>query len=166
MEAIYIPQLLKAPQKTEEIQFQELISGLETLTPVRGRLVITHCGSYIEVSTVAETIVTLVCDRCLQQYNHRLSIDTSELIWLDENAENFDKVPVEREVSLEDLSESLPPNGYFYPEVWLYEQLCLATPVRKLCSQDCQQPAAATAKEPLIDSRWASLADLKGKLSQ
>ena len=72
MEAIYIPQLLKAPQKTEEIQVQEFIDGLESLTPVRGKMAVVHRGNYLEVSVQAETIITLTCDRSLQQYNHRL----------------------------------------------------------------------------------------------
>ena len=36
MDAIYIPQLTKAPERTEEIQVNEFLPGLETLTPVRG----------------------------------------------------------------------------------------------------------------------------------
>lgn len=165
MEAIYIPQLLKAPQNTEEVLFQESIADLDTLTPVRGRMIVTHCGSYLEVAIVADAIVTLTCDRCLQQYNHRLSLDTSELIWLDINGER-EKIPAEREVSLEDLSESLHLEGYFYPNDWLYEQLCLAMPMRQLCSEDCQQPAGKADREPLVDSRWASLAALRENLSQ
>ena len=38
MDAIYIPQLTKAPERTEEIQVKEFLPGLETLTPVRGRV--------------------------------------------------------------------------------------------------------------------------------
>ena len=162
MEAIYIPQLLKAPQKTEDIQLQEFVAGLKTLTPIRGRMVVTHGGSYLEVATTAETIVTLTCDRCLQQYNHRLSIDTSELIWLDQTDEQ--DIPLEREVKWEDLSETLEPNGYFQPNVWLYEQLSLAMPMRQICSQDCQKPAVAV-EQPTTDSRWQTLAALKNQLS-
>ena len=162
MEAIYIPQLLKAPQKTEDIQLQEFVAGLKTLTPIRGRMVVTHGGSYLEVAATAETIVTLICDRCLQQYNHRLGIDTSELIWLAQTDEQ--NIPLEREVKWEDLSETLDPNGYFQPDVWLYEQLSLAMPMRQLCSQDCQKPAVAV-EQPTTDSRWQTLAVLKNQLS-
>ena len=162
MEAIYIPQLLKAPQKTEDIQLQEFVAGLKTLTPIRGRMVVTHGGSYLEVATTAETIVTLTCDRCLQQYNHRLSIDTSELIWLDQTDEQ--DIPLEREVKWEDLSETLDPKGYFQPNEWLYEQISLAMPMRQLCSQDCQKPAVAV-EQPTTDSRWQTLAALKNQLS-
>jgi uncharacterized protein len=137
MEAIHIPWLLKLPEQTEVIQVNEFLADLETLTPVRGRLQVTHQGNYLEVSVQAETIITLTCDRCLQQYNHRLTLEASELVWLDESADQPDYGPLERETPLEDLVETLPPQGDFQPTAWLYEQLCLAIPPRKLCDQQC-----------------------------
>ena len=167
MENIYIPQLLKAPNRIRKIILDDLISGLETLTPVRGNLAVRHGGNFLEISVKAETIVTLVCDRCLQNYNHRLVIDTSELIWLEAARFDLDRLPLEREVSIEDLSETLPPNGHFAPEQWLYEQFSLAMPLRRLCGEDCQGGATTTSNsEELVDSRWASLASLKEQLSQ
>ena len=167
MEAIYIPQLLKAPERKEEIKFYEPISGLDTLTPVKGLMSVRHGGTFLEVLAQAETIVTLTCDRCLQNYNHRLSVDTSEIIWLEEQKVTADSFLSEKEVSLEDLSETLPPNGYFKPDVWLYEQLSLAMPMQKVCGPDCQgadSPKKIT--EPSVDSRWSSLAALKEHLSE
>jgi uncharacterized protein len=165
MQPIHIPQLLKAPNRTQTILLEDFIPTLKTLTPIRGRMVIRHGGTFLEISLQAETIITLTCDRCLKQYNHRLAIDTSEIIWLDENANQEDGKP-EREVPIEDLSEKLAPNGYFQPETWLYEQLCLAFPLRQLCDENCQQPATiASATDTPIDSRWASLASLKDQLS-
>ena len=58
MEAIYIPQLTKAPERTEVIPVEEFIAGLETLTPVRGQVRVHHQVNYLEVSGKAETIVT------------------------------------------------------------------------------------------------------------
>jgi uncharacterized protein len=164
MKSIYIPQLLKAPKKKEEITIEESLSDLVTLTPVRGRIIVRHCGNYLDVSVRAETIVTLTCDRCLGNYNHRLSLDTSEIIWLEDPSVQNNSDLAEKEVQLEDLSETLPPNGYFDPNSWLYEQLCLAMPVRQLCEgENCEPPVTPTAPEsqPPLDSRWATLASLK-----
>lgn len=86
MEAIYIPQLTKAPEQTAVIEVQEFLSDLETLTPIRGLMRVQHHGNYLEVSAQAEAIITLTCHRCLQQYNHRLLLDTAEMIWLDESS--------------------------------------------------------------------------------
>lgn len=165
MEAIHIPWLLKLPEQTNEIQVNELIAGLETLTPVRGRLKVRHQGNYLEVSAQAETIITLTCHRCLQQYNHRLKLDASELVWLDESANQPDDGPLERETALDDLVETLPPQGYFQPDTWLYEQLCLAIPPRQLCDQQCpgiQVTDTETASPK--DRRWEALEALKRQL--
>lgn len=165
MEAIQIPQLLKAPDRTKAITIDESISGLETLTPVKGTIEVTHGGTYLEVRAKAETIVTVICDRCLANYNHRLSVDTCEIIWLEARVESHRSL--ERETTLEDLSENLPPWGDFEPESWLYEQLSLAMPMRQLCGKECPGTAEieSDSSNAQIDSRWANLATLKEKLS-
>lgn len=166
MQAIYIPHLLQAPNKTQTILLDDFIPGLETLTPVRGKMRVRHGGTFLEVGLSVETIVTLTCDRCLQQYNHRLVLNTSELIWLDKDAEIPQNYPAEREVNWEDLSETLSPEGHFDTSGWLYEQLSLGMPLRQLCGKDCQQPSVKQEEtHELIDSRWSSLADLKQQLS-
>ncbi len=163
MKSIYIPQISQAPERKVEIIIDGSISGLETLTPVRGKLVVRHGGNFLELIAQAETIVTLTCDRCLQNYNHRLEVNTSELVWLE--AGEMESLPSEREVPLENLSETLSPNSYFEPEKWLYEQFSLAMPFRQLCGENCQgAPKTQTDQENHLDSRWASLASLKSEL--
>ncbi|MBC6473518.1 MAG: DUF177 domain-containing protein [Hormoscilla sp. GM102CHS1] len=165
MEPIYIPNLVKAPDRTLSVEVHDRLPGLESLKAVTGRMLVRHQRNYLEVSATAETIITLICDRCLQQYNHRLKVDTSELIWLDEAADKQDADgPVDREVGLEDLVEVLHPRGYFYPDEWLYEHLCLSMPHRQLCDRQCPgiQPGPdARESQPLLDRRWARLAGLK-----
>ena len=166
MEAIYIPHLLKASKRQAEIIVDDTITGLDTLVPVKGAVIVRHGGNFLEVTSQAETITTLVCDRCLQHYNHRLAIDTSELIWLESELQNIEDIPIEREVSIEDLSETLPPDGHFDPDAWLFEQLSLALPLRKVCGENC--PGAnikATVEDNYVDSRWSSLAALKEQLN-
>ncbi len=166
MEAIYIPNLLKAPGRTTEIIIDDFIAGLDTLTPVRGKLIVRHGGNFLEVSVTAEAIVTLICDRCTQNYNHRLRIETSELIWLEAAATDWENFPLEREVLFEDLSENLDPTGYFEPQTWIYEQLSLAMPIRQVCGKSCPGTTQVTSvsETPQIDNRWASLASLKEQL--
>lgn len=176
MEIIYIPHLLKKTGRKQTIEFEESIPDLETLTPVRGKLQVTHQGNYLEVKAKAETIVTLTCHRCLKQYNHRLKIQPSELIWLDEASDRTDANSGEIEVALEDLVETLSPNGHFEPTEWIYEQLCLELPHKQLCDARCEgivlsdgNESTESAESPeksetLSDSRWASLAALKQQL--
>lgn len=165
MEAIHIPWLLKRPEQTEVVEVNECIAGLETLTPVRGRLKVAHKGNYLEVSAKAETIITLTCDRCLKQYNHRLQVNASELVWLEESVDQPEDDSLEREVPFEDLVETLPPQGDFHPDVWLYEQLCLAFPPRQLCDQTCPGIQVNDKGSALLtDQRWQALEALKKQL--
>ncbi|MEB3160544.1 MAG: DUF177 domain-containing protein [Synechocystis sp.] len=164
MQPIYIPHLLKFPQATQSIHFDEMVAEMETLTPVRGHITVRHGGTFLEVAAQAETIVTLTCDRCIQCYNQRLELNTKELIWLDRQTE---EVPAsERELSWDDLSEALAPDSHFDVNSWLYEQLSLALPLQNLCGNNCQPPPLpASDSETAIDHRWAALADLKKQLS-
>lgn len=166
MEAIYIPQLVRAPEQTEQVEVDDYLPDLDTLTPVQGQVRVTHHGNYLEVAGNAEAIVTLTCDRCLQQYNHRIQVNTSELIWLQKQEDDPDADLLEREVAFEDLVETLDPEGYFRPHEWLYEQFCLAIPPRQLCDVDCVgiQVKADAEKPAQIDHRWASLQSLKENL--
>ena len=168
MKVIYIPQLLKASDQKIEITLDESLENIKTLTPIRGTMTIRHGGTFLEIKVNAYTITTLTCDRCLQQYNNRLSLDTTEIIWLDKNSNNFDDLPLEREIHLEDLSESLPIDGHFEAQKWLYEQIYLSLPLRKVCGENCGGvPSLSQEGTPtLIDSRWASLASLKQQLSE
>lgn len=168
MEAIFIPQLTKAPERTEEIQVNESLPGLETLTPVRGVIRVQHQGNYLEVSGKAESIITCTCNRCLQQYNQRLAVNTKEIIWLDANANQVEDLPLEREVAMEDLVETLSPDDYFYPSEWLYEQMCLAIPQRQLCNLNCPGilNTASGGPEKSLDGRWSALEQLKKQLPE
>jgi uncharacterized protein len=164
MEKLYIPQIAKAVNATEEFEFKEFIEGLETLTPVQGVISVRHVGSFIEVIAKASTIMTLTCDRTLVQFNYRLVIDNSEMIWLAEPLPESE-YPREREIESDDLVESLSPSGYFDPAIWLYEQLLLAIPYPKIAPDAPALEVTDTnnldgSKAP-IDKRWEILNSLK-----
>ena len=167
MELISIPSLLKKTDKTESIKFEEFILDLETLTPVRGYLQITHHGNYLEVKGKSETIITLTCDRCLKQYNYKLAIAPQELIWLDEVTTEKELFHIEAENSVEHLVETLPPNGDFNPREWVYQQVCLAVPPRKLCDKNCQgiKLSDVDTSSSVLDSRWSALEAIKRQLN-
>ncbi|MEM9904249.1 MAG: YceD family protein [Cyanobacteria bacterium P01_D01_bin.44] len=167
MQPIYIPHLKRLPDNTRRLEIDEHLSALESLTPVKGHLQVQHRGNFLEVSAQAETIMTLACHRCLQHYNSRIQVDTSEFIWLQDPEP--DTYGVEREVEMSDLVETLSPQGHFEPATWLYEQFCLSIPQRQLCNQDCPGiEVAETGPEPgqsaESDHRWAALSALKQQL--
>lgn len=167
MKEIYIPSLLKKIDQTESIKFEEFISDLETLTPLRGYLQVTHNGNYLEVKGKVETIITLTCDRCLKQYNYKLVINPTELIWLNEIKTQKELVNIEVENSVEDLVEILSPDGYFNPREWVYEQSCLAIPMRRLCDENCEgiKLSEKDSSSSVLDSRWSALESIKKQLN-
>jgi uncharacterized protein len=165
MRAIPIPQILTAPNKTLSLAVAEHLPDLETLTPVKGEMSVTHQGTYLEVKGAASAIMTLECDRCLQSYNTRIQVDTSEIIWIEEAAS---ELALEKEVELEDLIETLSPQGEFKPSEWLYEQMCLAIPQKKICRPDCEgiEITSNPPERAEVDHRWAALSALKQQLPE
>jgi uncharacterized protein len=164
MEKLYIPQIARAVDATETFEFKEFIEGLETLTPVQGMISVRHVGSFLEVSSIASTIMTLTCDRTLAQFNYRLAIDNSERICLAEPLPESE-YPREREIEADDLVESISPTGYFDPAAWLYEQLILAIPYPKIAPDapalEITDTNSLDGSKPSIDKRWEILNSLK-----
>ena len=170
MTSIYIPHLLNAPDRTRTLFFETSFDELNTLTPVQAEVSVRHGTTFLEVKGTARAIVTLTCDRCLQNYNYRLSVDATEIIWLEERLGDTEDEALEQEISLEDLVESLSPHGYFDPDTWIYEQACLALPQRQICDADCKglmvdAQTTHALETNLIDHRWSALAALKQQLS-
>ncbi|MEB3312596.1 MAG: YceD family protein [Cyanobacteriota bacterium] len=164
METVYIPHLLQRPKKLWQIELDSHLPGLDSLTPVRGQVIVIHQHTYLEVEGEAETILTLSCDRCLQNYNHRVAIQPRELIWLRAPLDLAKQV-LEQEIEVDDLVETLPPNGHFDPATWVYEQICLALPQRQICSPDCSGISLSPIPEiPVIDRRWSALSQLQRQL--
>jgi uncharacterized protein len=164
MQAIYIPNLNQKPDKTLKIEFQENLEDLNTLTPVEGTVQVVHRGNYLQAHVQAKAIVTLSCDRCLQQYNHRLNVDTEEMIWLTDAEIDLDNLPLDEDLLLEEMVESLPQDGHFQVGNWVYEQMCLALPQRQLCDASCPGIELVKSEADSADRRWAGLEALRGKL--
>jgi len=149
------------------------LDELVSLTPVRGSISAEHQGNMLEVKGKVSTIVTLCCDRCLNEFNQNLAFDTDELIWLEDNAEETNKsTGVSLLNGIDNLVECIDPLGSFDPERWIFEQLSLQLPVVNHCGEDCAGPPLAPKTQPNqilehvpqneapIDPRWAALRKL------
>ena len=79
-------QELKLLEQGKHWTIDQRLGELDSLTPVRGQLLAVHRGNVLELDGEANTIVTICCDRCLQQFNHPLSFQTREVLWLGEQA--------------------------------------------------------------------------------
>jgi uncharacterized protein len=56
MEPLYIPQLANRQDRTLEIVVDTTIPDFETLTPVRGKIIVKHGGTFLDVSAKTETM--------------------------------------------------------------------------------------------------------------
>jgi uncharacterized protein len=166
-EPISIPHLLHRTDGCETVEFRAILPELATLTPVQATVQVTHKDSYLEVVGQAETIVTLTCDRCLAQYNHRLNIDVTEMLWFTEGGEaGKAEIPFEEDLELDEMVETISKDGLFDPRAWVYEQLCLEMPYKNICGDACDGIPQVSSEnaQPQGDLRWAALAALKGQL--
>ncbi|MEB3307661.1 MAG: DUF177 domain-containing protein [Cyanobacteriota bacterium] len=151
-------QALRLLDQGREWLIDQHLPGLDSLTPVRGRLRALHRGELLELEGQATTIVTLSCDRCLQSFNHPLSFEVRELLRLGEQAvgaaaEALHGLPFEPDA----YTETLDPEGVFDPAHWTFEQLSLQLPLVNRCASDCSGPFRWSSESGPGDPRWAAL---------
>jgi len=109
------------------------------LTGVRGKIKAELKGNTLRVTGKIQTLMRLYCDRCLSIYNHLLTSNTEELIWLGEQTPNEEHNKWEmRTGHLSTLMECLDPLECFEPERWAFEQLSLQLPLSKNYGLECQ----------------------------
>ena len=150
------------------------LDQLPSLTPVRGHVSAEHRGNVLAVQGKLTTIVTLCCDRCLNQFNQNLSCAPSELIWLGAAPPTADQLEHSGEVAeMEGLVDVLDPRGEFDPQQWAFEQLNLMLPVVNHCGDHCPGPPGLNLKPVISDStskevdpRWQALEQLQQRLEQ
>lgn len=145
--------------EAKRFQINQPLAQLPSLGPVKGWLELHHKGVALEVNGAASTQVELCCDRCLNSFSYQLKAKANELIAITASA----SVAPETELigSLDAAVESLHPEADFDWEHWLFEQLSLQLPLKRLCDANCIGimppeviPEAATV---LLDPRWAAL---------
>lgn len=158
LRSIPLSDLSQAPNRMRELEFRQDIANFDALTPVEGFVHLAHRGNFVEVFGEFTTIVTLDCYRCLNTYNHRIRTKIEEILWLEKPRP---QAGVEVEVGVEELVETLDPDGVFDVEDWVYQQLCLSLPQKQICAADCKGLESGTHAEEPIDSRWDALKHLR-----
>ena len=144
------------------------LNDLPSLTPVRGTIQAEHRGNVLAVYGSLQTIVTLICDRCLSQFNQQLISTTEELIWLGEDINDHEQLQAsDGSEQMTGLLERLDPQGPFDPQQWAFEHLNLQLPAVNRCGGDCPGPpglSTSGAEESLdagSDPRWDVLKQLQ-----
>jgi len=160
-----LPELRLQPEG-QSWSVDQPIEGLASLTPVRGKIRAIHHGHALEVEGVADTIVTLCCDRCLQPFNHPLHAEARELLELAGPADSGENTSRSAEdvgefLLGDDLDDRLDAGGRFDPEQWIFEQLSLRMPLVSRCGADCPGPPSWGDGPSGSDPRWAALRSLR-----
>ncbi len=158
MKKVDLERLAASPSRQLTLEIREYIPEFATLTPVAAHIEVVHNGTFLDLQGTLDTIVTLLCHRCLQQFNQKLSHEIQEVIWLGETT-----LAEEQEITPEDLYETLPSNGVLDLEDWIYQHLCLALPTQQLCEPHCPGLAVENTPDP-TDHRWQGLAGLRDQL--
>jgi len=141
------------------------LAPLNSLGPVQGFVRALHRGNDLLVSGEGRTQVELCCDRCLQVFVYRLAAKAEEAIALGDPTAPDDP-EVLQELGGASPMETLDPAGSFDPEHWLFEQLSLQLPLKRLCRLDCpgilpEEVRGPARPDPIaVDPRWLALQQL------
>lgn len=168
-----IPGLLPIPLKELKVlstpkvwNFEGYLEELPSLTPVRGTLIVDHQGKKLKIKGNFSTIVNLICDRCLVNFNQTLTFESEEFIGIGKE-NNFQK-----DLQLDECAEYISPLKSFDPQRWVFEQLNLQLPLLKSCGIECFGPFTLNSKNQIssnepqyndlktIDARWSELKKL------
>ena len=57
MQPLHIPQLANRQDRTLEVIVDTMVPEFETLTPVRGKVIVKHGGTFLDLAAQAETIL-------------------------------------------------------------------------------------------------------------
>ena len=134
MDKVLIEDIEKESDKTLSYDFDGKIDELGC--NIKANLIIKSLGDFIEVTGHAEGKMKLVCDRCLNEYEHNIDIDIDETYakksLMDEygqelelkNGQFITDLNGEKEINIYDL---------------LYQSVILSLPNKKVCGINCNE---------------------------
>ena len=130
------------------------------------RLRLTHTGEMILGRGDYDTVLRLVCSRCLEEVEQTFS---GELVLAFQAPP--ENLPEEVELDQEDLDVSFLDGDEIDLAQAVREELSLGLPMAPVCREDCQglcskcgkplREGACQCSAPTVDPRWAKLAQLK-----
>lgn len=108
----------------------------------------------------ARTDATLVCDRCLTDFNSQIETSLAALVVMDQSSEFED----------EEIIEVDPSSPYIDISKFVQDSLMLALPFKIICQEDCQglcaqcgtnlNEGSCDCEDTSIDPRWNKLKEL------
>ena len=134
MHKVLIEDIEFEPNKTLHYTFDDFIEELNC--NLKAELDLRSLGNFIEISGHAEGKIILTCDRCLNEYEHKLDIDIEETYAKKSLQDEYgQEVELKRGQFITDLDGEKEIDIYDL----LYQSVILALPNKKVCGINCNE---------------------------
>ena len=145
------------------VEFNEVIPGLETSSPITANIEVISNGVTIDVKGRVQSDISFECDRCLKEFLHHIDLNIDEKFVkgriIDDNVKDL-------ELKNENFIEELGDNEKIDLTDVIYQNIIINSPIKKLCDINCEgsEEFQKYVIEKSIDPRMQIFKDLKDKL--
>ena len=149
--SIPIEQIENADNKTITVNFEEIIDGVDCVSPIEAKLTLQSLGEFIEVKGNVKGIVKLQCDRCLENFDYELDFEIDETY-----AKHALSADYGQETELKEGQFITDLNGEDNIDIYdlLYQSVILNLPNQKVCGINCKGkefPTEENMTDPRLD---------------
>ena len=161
MNTISIEDLENAQNKTLSCKFEEMIDGIDAISPISADLTFKSLGDFVEVKGNVKGIVKLECDLCLKEFEYNLDFEIDELYAKRALIEGSDESG--QEIEIKDGQFVTDLNGADEIDIYdlLYQSVILNLPNRKVCGINCKGEDKFMQEENLSDPRMDVFKNIK-----
>lgn len=132
---VAIDEIENSEYKTVYYDFNDMIEGIESKTPIEAKLELKSLGDFIEVCGNVKGILNLECDLCLEKFEYNLDFNIDEMFAKHRLLEEYGK-----ETELRDGQFITDLDGKNEIDIYdlLYQSVILNLPNRKVCGINCK----------------------------
>lgn len=150
---ITIEEISELSEKQLPIVFDEVINELDNNIPVKANLTVKDLGNRIIIQGDLNTDINLQCDRCLGSFKYHVDAKINET-FLKGSLETSSKKEVE--LTENSFLEELNGDDKINLTDFIYQEVVLNIPNKKLCSSSCDADGYfSDSEEKPIDPRLA-----------
>ncbi len=147
---VQIEDIENAAEGRLEVDFCEVMPEIENAPEAKGKLEIISNGASIEVKGEVSTVLTLVCDRCLNEFKYDLKAVIEE-VFVKGNVFDYTK----HEIELKNDNFVVELNGETEIDITdlVYQSIIVNMPTKKICRHDCEGEMQIPLEENRVDPR-------------
>ena len=141
---ISIEDIENSPNKTVQVNFNDIIPDIPSSKPVCADLTIKSLGDFIKIDGNVKANLTLECDSCLKEFEYSLDFDIDETY-----AKNTMLSEYGQETELKDGQFIIDLEGSNEIDICdlLYQSVILNIPNKKVCGINCNRGTFQTDEE-------------------